>query len=69
MKRSPEDLSDVQVKFADVREQLAVVLASPERDEARVLALDLRARELRRRIDGGRGLGEIGRDGFYGSGY
>ena len=62
---------DTRAELAVVNEQLARLLASQDRDEARIVALDLRARELRRRLDKelGAGLGPLREDGFYGSGY
>lgn len=70
MRRSPEELWEAHAELARVAEALAQLLTSPNRDEARVVALDLSARELRRRIDtaAGRGLGLRREDGFYGSG-
>lgn len=61
---------DTRAELAAVNEQLARLLASQDRDEARIVALDLRARELRRRLDKelGAGLGTRRADGFYGSG-
>jgi hypothetical protein len=61
---------DTRAALAAVSEQLAELLTAPDRDEARLVALDLRARELRRRMDRefGPGLGRRREDGFYGSG-
>ena len=62
---------DPRAELAAVDEQLAALAASPNCGEARLVALDLRARELRRRLDRelGAGLGSRGEDGFYGSGF
>ena len=67
---SGADFPDTRAELAAANEQLAGLLASPDRDEVRIVALDLRARELRRRLDreSGEGLGPRGEDGFYGSG-
>jgi len=64
------DYPDTRAALAAVNAQLAGLLASPNRDEARIVALDLRARELRRRLDKelGAGLGPLREDGYYGSG-
>ena len=60
---------NTRAELAAVDEQLARLLASQDRDEARIVALDLRARELRRRLDKeDAGLGPLREDGFYGSG-
>jgi len=72
MRRNSEELSEAHAELARIGETLAQLFASPTGDEARIVALDLRARELRRRIDSdhaGRGLGPCRNDGFYGSGY
>jgi len=69
---SGAEFPDARAELAAVNEQLAGLLASQDRrDEARYVALDLRARELRRRLDTelGEGLGTRREDGFYGSGY
>ena len=68
---SGAEYADIRAELAAVDEQLAGLLASQHRDEARLVALDLRARELRRRLDKevGTGLGRRREDGFYGSGY
>jgi hypothetical protein len=63
---------NTRAELAAVDEQLARLLASHDRDEARLVALDLQARELRRRLDRELGVSVLGRrreDGFYGSGY
>jgi hypothetical protein len=62
---------DTRTELTAVNEQLATLLAAPDSNEARIVALDLRARELRRRLHTGpgAGLGRRREDGFYGSGY
>jgi hypothetical protein len=67
---SGAEFPGTRAELAAVNAQLAGLLASPDRDEARMVILDLRARELRRRLDKelGAGLGPLGEDGFYGSG-
>ena len=67
---SGADFLATRAELAAVNEQLARLLASQDRDEARIVALDLRARELRRRLDKelGSGLGPLREDGYYGSG-
>jgi hypothetical protein len=67
---SGADFLATRAELAAVHEQLAQLLASQDRDEARIVALDLRARELRRRLDKelGAGLGRVREDGYYGSG-
>jgi hypothetical protein len=69
---SGAEFPDTRAKLAAVDEQLAKLIASQDRDEARLVALDLRARELRRRLDrelGACALGRVQEDGYYGSGY
>jgi hypothetical protein len=69
---SGADFPDTRAELAAVNEQLLGLLASPDRDEARLVALDLRAKELRRRLDRELGvctLGRVREDGYYGSGY
>jgi predicted nucleic acid-binding Zn-ribbon protein len=69
MPLSPEERSDTQAELTRVRETLARLRAAPDRDESHVVALELRAAELRRRIEAAeRGLGPLREDGFYGSG-
>ncbi len=68
---SGAELPDPRAALAVVDEQLAELLATPDPDEARLAAFDLRARELRRRLarEMDAGLGTRREDGFYGSGY
>jgi capsule polysaccharide export protein KpsE/RkpR len=68
---SGAEFPDTRAELAAVNAQLARLLSSPDRDEARIVALDLRARALRRRLDveQGVGLGPAREDGFYGSGF
>lgn len=67
---SGAQLPGTRAELAAASEQLAALLASHDPDEARLVALDLRARELRRRLNRelGSGLGPLRKDGFYGSG-
>ena len=69
MQRSPEERADARAELARIGETLARLYAAPDHDEAHVVVLELRAMELRRRLEGvERGLGPIREDGFYGSG-
>ena len=69
MPLSLEERSDARAELTRIGETLARLYAAPDRDEAHVLVLELRAMELRRRLEGAeRGLGPIREDGFYGSG-
>lgn len=69
MPRSPEERSDANAELARIRETLVRLRSAPDRDEAAVVALELRAADLRRRLDAAeRGLGPLREDGFYGSG-
>lgn len=68
---SRPDFPDTRAELAAVNERLAALRAAPDRDKAGLVALELRARELRLRLQRelDAGLGPLREDGYYGSGY